>query len=334
MPRQLVVLALSVVLLLHQLPTTSYAQGAAILRIQDESSHCINPTRERVWLSLRRLITQRTRGWFSEDDSIAILVKANVTTDPPANERISYPLMSEFTFGTYPTGQVSVPVEYFVVSGLNLLQDDYLYTGLSVELTLLNIRQRNSWGNALKALGEITDNLSIPASPAAQAGSYLLEFTNSAVDRDLEDQDENDKARSAALALSFDPTGTCGNDQNDDFERTGTFAVIQSTGAAGDGLIPIDRTDEYCWDADLRPEFILKAAPKPSGGVCDDQVDANEYIRVSNNYVAFFLNARLADGVRSLSSERSFAEQADAYTIEAYERCRAHGIVSVEECFP
>ena len=330
-PRKpLIILSLLVTLLIHHAPAPGYAQGGVIVRIQDGAgSHCIDPSRERVWLMLRRLITHRAKQWFTKDDSVAILINADVATDPPLGKRISYPLLSKATFAKYPTGQLSVPVEYSVVQNLHLSQEGHTIIGLSVELTLLNLRKRNGWGNALEALSEITDKLPISGSPVAQAAGYLLEFTNSSVNKDLEDQELADKARSATLALNFDPTGTCLDNGEGGFEKTGTLAVIQSTGIEGAGLIPVDRTNEYCWRAELQPAFVLKAAPKHGnvGVPCRD----SEYSPVTNDYVGFYLNARPVGDLRShLRSER----EDDVYMIEAYDRCKAHGITSRDECFP
>lgn len=165
-----------------------------------------------------------------------------------------------------PTGQVSVPIEYTIIDGLQIKQGAVVYTGISLELTLLNKRGRNKWGNALQALSDVTNSkkLPIPASPITQAAGYLLDYANTAVTKDLGSENTDDKAKSTALAFNFDPTGKCSGNAGDgsDFERTGTVAIVQSEGSPGEGLVDIKQVNNYCWAAELKPAFILKVAGK------------------------------------------------------------------------
>jgi hypothetical protein len=268
--------------------------GAVIVRVPDGAQpRCINAGTDKVWLTLRRLITTKKQGWFTKDQSVAVIINAVVKADPQPAKPIAFPLLTEGTFGDAVAGQVSVPLEYNLMAGLNLRQSTITYEGLNVELTLLNRRGKNGWGNALAALGEITKKLPIPASPLTQAASYLMDFANSAVTKDLNGQDVNDKVKSASLALNFDPTGKCGGLAGDgsDFETTGTLAVLTQDGVAGGGYVDLNRTNDYCWAADLRPVFVLKAAHKQVNVPCGDQRYKPNYKQVTNNYVGFFLNA-------------------------------------------
>ena len=320
------ILILTVMALVFHLPDLASAQsGGRIVRIQDgTNSRCIDPSTDSLWLSIRRVITQRDTGWFSDDTSTVILAKAAVIAHPDPGKPIVYPLMSEVGVAAYDEGQVSLPVEYGVVDRLELNQIDHQYTGLSVELTLLNIRDRTPLGNALSALRTVASKL--PASPVGQAAGYLIDFANSAVDRDVEDHDADDKAVSATLRLSFAPNGQCAGDGSDAFESTGTIAVIQSTGIPGDGLVPVgDAGGRYCWRANTVYTFDLEAAPERGGVPCDDP--SYEYRPVTNDYVGFILNAMPANFDRlSASGQRPYAA-------EAYARCDAHRIPG-DECLP
>jgi hypothetical protein len=197
---------------------------------------------------------------------------------------------------------------------------------LRIEVTLLNIRRRNNWGNVLKALEEVTKNLPIPSTPVSQAGSYVLELTNSALDGDLQDQDPNSRATTAELVLNFDPTGQCSSSGGSDFENTGTLAVVQASGVPGPGLVQIRKTNEYCWHAELRPAFVLKAAPKRSGVECGDPSYDATYEQVTNDYVGFYINSRPVPGPHPEFTK-------DALEVEALQRCRAHGLTSTKDCF-
>ena len=323
------ILSFSVALVACYLPASAYAQGGSrLIRIDDgANSQCVDPSGDILWLSLRRLITQRDTGWFTDDTSVVILAKAEVTARPGVGKSILYPLMSEVNFHEdTEEGSVSLAVEYSIVDWLELNQIDQQYTGLTVELMLLNIRDRTPLGNALAALREVAAK--IPTSPATQATGYLLDFANSAVDKDLDDHDANDKAISARLRLLFAPNGQCSGDGSDDFASSGTIAWIQSTGIPGPGLISVLDAGQYCWKAETVQVFDLKVTPKRDGTPCDDpSYEDAEFMFVTNDYVGFVLTALPANPGRLSASERS------AYLSEAYARCEVHGI-SYNECLP
>src|SRR5713226_5023734 len=163
--------------------STSQAQeegGGLPIRIPDGTTpRCINASTDRVWLTLYRVVATKSKHWLTQENDVAIVMNAQVKTDPQAAKPISFPLMSQARIGAYPTGQISVPVEYTIVSGLNLKQGEVNYTGLGVDLSLVNLRGKNRFGVALEVLAQITGSakLPIPSSPYTQAATYLLDFT-------------------------------------------------------------------------------------------------------------------------------------------------------------
>lgn len=201
--------------------------------------------------------------------------------------------MTEATFGDAPNGQVSLPIEYNIVSGLLLhAPNSTYYDGMGIDITLLPRSTKNKWGTALRTLDEVTKGLPIPASPLTQAASYLMDFANNAVDKDIADQPKDDKVKSAALALTFDPDAKC----QGDFETTGTVAIIQREGVTGPNLIPVDKTKDYCFASELRPVFLVKAASRDPAFACSSAHYDSLYREISNNYVGFFINAVAASG--------------------------------------
>jgi hypothetical protein len=302
------------------------AQGGAVpVRIWNDpaSSRCINGNSDVVWVTLRRVITDKSKGWLKEDKSIAVMINASVKTQQ-SDKPISFPLMAEETLRGFSNGQVSIPIEYTIVNGLRLKQGQTTYSGISLEMTLLNKQGRTKWGNALQALGEVAKKLPVPSNPYSQGASYLLDFANSAVTKDIDAQNNDDKTKSAALALNFDPTGSCnvGGPSGSDFERTGTIAVIQESGTQGDGYVPVNQTNEYCWSAELTPAFVLKAAHKDGSKPCNSA--DYKYRQVTNNYVGFFVNAITSTGkLGGASADRK----------DAIKRCEAHGLAA-ERCLP
>jgi hypothetical protein len=317
-----------------------------VVQLSDDAtlqSKCINPSKDRVWLTLRRVVTTKNKGWFIKDDDVSIVINAHVQTDPPQSNGIAYPLAAKAKFGEGPTGQVSVPIEYAVVSGLTLSQNEkdssgnkIVYTGLGVDVTMLNTKKRNGLGSALQALVDITSSskLPIPASPYTQAATYLLGYANKAVDTAINGTSDNDKAVTGSMAFNFDPQGTCGSkDQNgDDFESTGTKAFLSSDGiktpAAGSAIyVDINQTNNFCWTADLTPSFVLKATPKSGATSCTDASYTSKYLPVSNNYLGFFLNKRAVSATLGATNPLATRDRQ-----ESLKRCKANGIKSAIAC--
>lgn len=299
-------------------------QGAVPIRVESRHPVCINASTDRVWLTLRRVVTQKKSGWFTTDRGVGLVLSTTVMSEKAvesgaATEQqkpLTFRLMTEGTISDYSTGQVSVPLEYGLVSGLTLTEDKVTYTGLSVELTMLNSSRRNRWGVALQSLGEVADKLPIPASPYKAAATFLLDFANNAVKKDLDAQSDNDKLKSAALTLNFDPRGLCKEKAPDetDFEKTGTIAILQSHGQPGEGYVDIGKTDDYCWLATLKPVFALKAGKKIANSCSDASIHFTE---VTNDYVAFFLNAEKAG--------KNLGAEDDEDVAAALDRCEENG---------
>lgn len=292
--------------------------GGVPIRIPDAPSpRCINGKTDQVWLTLYRVITTKRSGFLSRENEAEIIINVQVKTWPQAAQAIAYPLSTKVNIRNYPTGQVSIPVEYTLISGLDLKQGDsnkpVYYTGFGVDTTLVNLKSRNGLGSALQALADVTgsNKLPIPDSPYTQAAGYLLQFANKAVANDLNDKNADDKYTTASLSLNFDPDGSCAGTGpgGQGFETTGTKAILMATGIPGDNLVPIDQTGEYCWTAEITPTFVLKAARKTAGTSCTDASYAAKFKPITNDYVAFFLQKRESTGrLGSNTAKRDLSE--------------------------
>ena len=319
-----------------------YGQGAGgiVVRVPDDpnaASRCINPTTDEIWLTLRRVITTRTKGWFSKDADVSIVINANPKTDPAPTTPIIYPLAAQAQFGDAPTGQVSVPIEYTIVSGLVLTQTEggkkVTYTGMGVDVTLLNTRQANGLATAIQALVTVTNSgkIPIPPSPYTTAANYLLGFANNAITKSISDTDPKNKAVTGSLALNFDTTGSnCSNKTpaGGDFETTGTKAFLSSDGIkdppAGTAIyVDINQVNNFCWTAELSPGFVLKATPKSGATPCTDPSYGPQFLPVSNNYTAFFMNKATVPKVLGPPSAALRRDRKESLL-----RCQANGIAS------
>jgi hypothetical protein len=278
----------------------SYAQqqGGVPVRIDNEpDSKCIDSATDKVWLTMYRVVESKKNGFFTKENQAEIVVTVKVQASPQAPQALSFPLSTKVNIRPYSSGQISLPVEYTLVSGLDLTQTSggnaVSYTGFSVDTTLINVKSKGGLGSAIDALSSITgsNKLPIPDNPYSQAASYLLGFASTAIQNDINDKNADDKISTATLSMNFSGDSTCtsGGASGQGFESTGTKAILMATGVPGDTLIPIDQTEQYCWSADVKPTFVLKAAKAVTGKACGDPSYNSLYKPVSNDYLAFFL---------------------------------------------
>jgi len=85
--------------------------------------------------------------WFTNQSDIALYLNPTLTTStakPP-----TFPLLTKVSYQDAAAGQVSLPVEYTLVDSLSLKQASATYTGIQLEVTLLNENSRSSWGRRL-----------------------------------------------------------------------------------------------------------------------------------------------------------------------------------------
>ncbi|MEC5387731.1 hypothetical protein VVD49_18505 [Uliginosibacterium sp. H3] len=308
------------------LSDSAFAQlgGGRIVRVDEEAqSRCIDPYKDKLWLTLRSLVISKNSQFLTKDKEVSIIIKAKVQTDPVPQVPIVYPLMASAKIGEGPAGQYSIPIEYSIVSGLVLKQDSVVYSGIGADITLVNVKDRSGWGTALQTLDSITSGskLPIPSSPYTQAASYLISFANSAVQKDIDAQNSDNKAVAGSMQFNFDPNGQCAGD----FEQTGTKALIYAQGdTTSGGYVPLNEIEKRCFSAQFLPSFVLKSAPRPVSGDCRT-VQAGQFQSVANNYLAFYLNKQ------TITKTLGANNLATRDMKESLMRCKANG-VSDKKC--
>lgn len=210
-------------------------------------------------LSNRR---NKKSGFFTKENQAEIVINLTVQSDPQASKTLSFPLSVTANTQDYGnSGQVSLPIEYPLVSGLSLKQvvanSTVLYTGFSLDTTLANLKSANGLGSAISALSTIAGSgkLPIPSNPYSQAATYLFGFAGTAIQNDITAKNAADKYSTATLQLNFSENSTCdGGPAGAGFDTTGTKALLMEQGNSADpGYVPIDKTTDYCWQADTTP---------------------------------------------------------------------------------
>jgi hypothetical protein len=305
------------------------AGGTTIVRISDTTdSHCINVNKDAVTIYLRRFITDNHKGWFTQDKQHGVLTNTSVigTTGGQNGPQVKFPTLSKVTVSDFGAGQISVPLEFPIVSDWVLKQDRTRYTGLNLDVTLIRLQGRNKWGAALEAAADNLSKLPIPVNPYTEATSQALKFVNAAVDKSLDGSSgdrvpDNDKYAEIALhfgSADIKDANQCGANN----ETTGTFALITQAGVPGNGFIAdVNNLGGWCFDADKRPDFQIVVGHPDGAGKCPAKASM---VPLSNNYLMFYINSEPATdvGLAALNAAKD----------ESKKRC-AFNEVKAQDCF-
>jgi hypothetical protein len=240
-------------------------------------------------------VDDNQKGWFTQDKEHGALVKTSLTgkTGDSNGPAASFPTLSKVVVQDYAKGQVLLPLEFPVVNRLKLTQQKDTYDGMSLDVSLIREKGKTSWGAALQAMAENMGKLPIPASPYTTAASELLKFANSAIDKSLSDSKAPDHLSFAVITLKFGSTDPQNNQQcGDNFEQTGTLAVIEAGGTPGPGYIAnlndID-SGKACLAVKARPGFAMLVKQRDSTvGNCP--TDLTQYEVMTNNFLMFLLS--------------------------------------------
>lgn len=263
------------------------ASGAVIFRVPDGvSSRCINASTDQIWLTMRRIVLNKESRLFTVDKYAGIVITTTIDGKTGGKTaKIAFPRMIEADIESYADGHgVSIPVEFGLLEGFQLKGEEGSYTNVDFDFNVVKGKKRNAWGDALNTLVKVTKSLPLPVNPFAEGFKFFADYANAMVDSSIQ-QKEQDNIKQGTVKLSFSPGGQC---SNDNFESTGTIAVIYaSPGSEAEGFVDIGRINDegYCWGTQLRPVFSIKFGRKDAGGVCK----ATTSIR--NDYYGFFLNA-------------------------------------------
>lgn len=272
-----------------QVNAATVPDGKIIVRVEDGvSTRCINSNKDAITMHMRRLITNKKVGVFTEDKEAALVINTVLSGDEQGetSRKVGFPRMVITTVETYGKGYVSVPVEEKIFQSFSLTRDSFMYDSAEVEFAVLAKKKKAPFGVALAALADVSKSMPMPINPFSEGFKYFSEYANKVVDGSLTEQNNvASQSKEGKIALSFATTDVCTGDQ----EQTGTLAVVTgATGLEKEGYLDIKK--EYCWKADLKPVFILKFATKPNDGKCSS-VAATAYTQVNNPYMAFYLSA-------------------------------------------
>lgn len=264
--------------------------------------------KDEVTITLRRIVTQKYGGFFTQDNKAGVTVLATLNSTTDANPKI--PCVNQVDVQKEKNGQVSSALEYPVADLLVLSQGNALTKNIQLDLFMAKTRGKNTFGTILDVAGQVLSKLPIPANPYTTAANKFLQFANQSIQSQTGPQAA---MQFASLTLAFDDQDQ--NDVNaclrDGFQPTGALAVFRDTGAANTQLLPITNLDQqYCFRYTSQFTYELQSAPKPTSG-CSGVPD-NAWREIPNDYVMVIVNAQRppASSNKTLSG-MSASEKAD-----------------------
>lgn len=266
------------------------AQGGKIIRIPTPiNARCINSKTDEVTISLRRIITQKTGGFFTQDNKAGITVMAILNADGTSPAKT--PSVNLVDIRTEPKGQVSLPLEYPIASQLALKQGNLITKNMQLDLYLNKIRGANTFGTVLTTAGDILGRLPIPANPYTTVTNQFLQFANQTIQNESKDSGAK---LFASITLQFNNRDepNIQNCLDNDHQPTGAIAVVSETGAHGPKPLPVANLNKnYCWRYTTDTNYEVQYVAKPTSGLCASLPASAPWAELPNDYVMLIVTA-------------------------------------------
>jgi hypothetical protein len=270
-------------------PAYSQSGYSPPIRIPTPTSpRCINASTDKVTITLRRLVTQKYGGFFTQDNKAGITVLA--TLNAGGNDTPKTPSVNQVEVKEEKKGQVSLPLEYPVADLLVLKQGDKVTKNVQLDLFMARTRGTNTFGDVLDVASKVLAKLPIPSNPYTSGAGKFLDFANQSIQSQTGDKGA---IVFASLTLPFldQEQGDINACMNDGFQTTGAIAVFRSTGAAGVSLLPVTNlSQQYCFRYTSEFTYELQYAGKPQAGCTNLQASA--WQEVPNDYVMLIISAQ------------------------------------------
>lgn len=249
---------------------------------------CINAETDQVTVTLRRILTQKYGGFFTQESRAGITVMA--TLNGSGNEVAKTPSVNQVDIKAEKKGQVSLALEYPVADLLLLKQGNTLTKNIQLDLFMAKTRGKSSFGNVLDIAAKTLAKLPIPSNPYTTAANQFLKFANQSI--------EDQTGPQAAMAFASITLAFTNQDQkdinaclNDGFQATGAIAVFRDTGPKDAQLLPVvNLNQQYCFRYTSQFTYELQYLTRPPSGCTN--LPENAWQEVPNDYVMLIVSAQ------------------------------------------
>ena len=244
---------------------SNQAWAQAVVRVPTPiAARCINSRTDEVTITVRRVVTHKTSGFFTSDNKAGVTVISTLNADgtPPAK----IPSVNMVDIQNEPTGQVSLLLEYPIASQLELTQGQTTTKNMQLDIFLEKTRGANTFGSVLTTAGQLLGKLPIPANPYTNAANQIFQFANQTIQQETTG---GGAIPVASLTLQFNNRDESDLNRcvNNDFEATGAIAVVGTV--AGSGVTPLPTQNfslNYCTRYVANNTYALQYAKMPATG--------------------------------------------------------------------
>jgi hypothetical protein len=255
------------------------------------ASRCINSQTDEVTVTLRRVVTQKYTGFFTQENKAGITVLATVNGN--SNETPKTPSVNQVGIKEEHKGQVSLALEYPVADLLVLKQGNTVTKNIQLDLFLAKTRGTNTFGDVLDVAGKVLAKLPIPSNPYTGGVNKFLEFANQSIQSQTGPQAAMEFA---SITLPFtDQDPPANTDINwclsNGFQATGAIAVFRSSGANGTPLLPVSNLNQqFCFRYTSMYTYELQYVKK-TGPDCAN-IQEGSWQEIPNDYVMLIVSAQ------------------------------------------
>jgi uncharacterized membrane protein YgcG len=263
--------------------------GSATIRVPSPSaSRCINSNTDEVTITLRRVLTQKTSGFFTSQNKagVAVLATVNSSGTPPAKT----PSVNEIDIQDVQPGQVSLALEYPIADQLVLKQGSTVTQNIQLDLYMAKTSGSNTFGSVLDIAGQVLQKLPIPANPFTASANQFLQFANQSIQNAVTSSGNAVLFASVNLAFADHDEADVTTCAQDSYQSTGAIGVIRSTGASGQTLLPVVNLDQnFCFRYSSAATYELQYVQKPAAGC--SSAPTTGWKEVANDYVMLLIAA-------------------------------------------
>ena len=134
-------------------PADARAQWAIARIPTPTTASCINRKTDEITISLRRVVTHKTSGFFTADNKAGVAVMATLNADnAPA---ATTPSVNLIDIQAEPTGQISLPLEYPIASDLQLANGSLITKNMEIAIYLERTRSKTGFGTVLTTAAQL-----------------------------------------------------------------------------------------------------------------------------------------------------------------------------------
>lgn len=222
------------------------AQGYEEIIVDDaEDRQCINAKKDRVSVSIDRLVVFKDARWFTADNAVDIVLDVGIDGRDESYLFYSYSVPIRYRAGIddYDKGTVSIPISIALMTDYPLSRDGYVVHRFHIEFAFINSSDPTLLSHVFSKLPEATKGIQALGSPYVAAAGQLSEILGNVVDAIISDAESKGTANiDGNMDLVFFKT-ECQRKA----AYSGTYLYLRSYNSSEEGAVAFQDLHRYCY---------------------------------------------------------------------------------------